>query len=255
MPAPTIYIIAGCNGAGKTTFAREFLLKEVACVNFLNADYLALGLSPLSPEIAAMKAGRLLLTEFKSLVARGETFALESTLSGLTYVRLLRDAKRRRFRIYLHYLWLPTSVIAIARVRERVKKGGHNVPVLDITRRFGRSLRHSRLRLCAAGESLGGLGQPKRSPQPARRIGKLFDQRFKGYYWARMKNGRRNDSNAEFLAAARRAFKRVARRLVLENRRLGLPLVFGKNGRVLLVKPSSARLSLSAEVRAKADVP
>jgi predicted ABC-type ATPase len=142
MPSPKIYLIAGCNGAGKTTFAREFLLKEVACVNFLNADYLAFGLSPLSPEIAAMKAGRLLLTEFKSLVARKETFALESTLSGKTYLRLLRDAKRSSFRIYLHYLWLPTSAIAIARVRERVTKGGHNVPVVDIKRRFGRSLRH-----------------------------------------------------------------------------------------------------------------
>jgi predicted ABC-type ATPase len=139
---PTIYLIAGCNGAGKTTFAREFLLKEVGCKNFLNADYLALGLSPLSPEIAAMKAGRLLLVEFKSLIARKETFALESTLSGLTYRRLLRDAKRRGFRVYLHYLWLPNPAIAIARVRERVKKGGHNVPVADIRRRFGRGLRH-----------------------------------------------------------------------------------------------------------------
>ena len=144
MPAttPTIYLIAGCNGAGKTTFAREFLLKEVGCANFLNADYLALGLSPLSPEIAAMKAGRLLLAEFKSLVARRETFALESTLSGLTYLRLLRDAKRRGFRVYIHYLWLPEPAIAIARVRERVKKGGHNVPVTDIRRRFERGLRH-----------------------------------------------------------------------------------------------------------------
>jgi len=103
-PPPTIYLIAGCNGAGKTTFAREFLLKEVGCANFLNADYLALGLSPLSPEIAALKAGRLLLAEFKSLIACKETFALESTLSGLTYQRLLRDVKRRGFRIYLHYL-------------------------------------------------------------------------------------------------------------------------------------------------------
>jgi predicted ABC-type ATPase len=142
MPSPTIYLIAGCNGAGKTTFAREFLLKEVACVNFLNADYLAFGLSPLSPEIAAMKAGRLLLTEFKSLVARKETFALESTLSGKTYLRLLGDAKRHGFRICLHYLWLRTPAMAIARVRERVKKGGHNVPVPDIRRRFSRSRRH-----------------------------------------------------------------------------------------------------------------
>lgn len=144
MPAapPTIYLIAGCNGAGKTTFAREFLLKEVGCANFLNADYLALGLSPLSPELAAMKAGRLLLAEFKSLVDRKATFALESTLSGLTYRRMLRDAKHRGFRIYLHYLWLPNPAIAIARVRERVKKGGHHVPVADIRRRFGRGLRH-----------------------------------------------------------------------------------------------------------------
>lgn len=58
MSKPTIYLIAGCNGAGKTTFAREFLLKEAGCANFLNADYLALGLSPLSPEAAAIKAGR-----------------------------------------------------------------------------------------------------------------------------------------------------------------------------------------------------
>ncbi len=141
-PPPTIYLIAGCNGAGKTTFAREFLLKEVGCANFLNADYLALGLSPLSPELAAMKAGRLLLTEFKSLVARKEIFAVESTLGGLTYRRLLRDAKRRGFRVYIHYLWLPNPAVAIARVRERVKKGGHNVPVPDIRRRFARGLRH-----------------------------------------------------------------------------------------------------------------
>jgi predicted ABC-type ATPase len=144
MPAttPTIYLIAGCNGAGKTTFAREFLLKEVGCANFLNADYLALGLSPLSPEIAALKAGRLLLVEFKSLVVRKETFAVESTLSGLTYLRLLREAQRRGFRVYIHFLWLPKPANAIARVRERVKKGGHNVLVPDIRRRFARGLRH-----------------------------------------------------------------------------------------------------------------
>ena len=139
---PTIYVIAGCNGAGKTTFAREFLLQEVGCSNFLNADYLAIGLSPLAPEMAAMRAGRLLLAEFKSLVARKETFAVESTLSGLTYLRLLREAKRRGFRVYLHFLWLPKPANAIARVRERVKKEGHNVPVADIRRRFARGLRH-----------------------------------------------------------------------------------------------------------------
>lgn len=137
---PTIYLIAGCNGAGKTTFAREFLLREVGCATFLNADYLAFGLSPLSPEIAALKAGRLLLGEFKLLVARKKSFALESTLSGHTYLRLLQEAKDQGFRIHIHYLWLPSPAIAIARVRERVKKGGHPVPVKDIRRRFTRGM-------------------------------------------------------------------------------------------------------------------
>ncbi len=139
---PTIYVIAGCNGAGKTTFAKEFLLKEVNCPNFLNADYLALGLSPLSPELAAMKAGRLLMAEFRELVRRKETFALESTLSGKTYVRLLKHARKIGFEIELHFLWLSSTTQAIARVHQRVRLGGHDVPVADIRRRFKRGLEH-----------------------------------------------------------------------------------------------------------------
>ena len=139
---PTIYLIAGCNGAGKTTFAKEFLPHEVKCLRFYNADELARGLSPLDPSAAAIKAGRLLLVEIRESVRRKETFALESTLSGKTYVRLLADARRAGFQIQLYYLWLSSPAIAIARVRERVKKGGHDVPVADIRRRFRRSLQH-----------------------------------------------------------------------------------------------------------------
>ena len=140
--APTIYLIAGCNGAGKTTFAKEFLPHEVKCLRFYNADEIARGLSPLDPSAGAIKAGRLLLGEVRESIDRHETFALESTLSGKTYVRLLQDAKRGGFRLYLHYLWLSAPAIAIARVRERVKKGGHDIPVPDIKRRFTRSLDH-----------------------------------------------------------------------------------------------------------------
>jgi predicted ABC-type ATPase len=142
MPKPTIYLIAGCNGAGKTTFAKEFLPHEVKCLRFYNADELARGLSPLDPSAAAIKAGRLLLSEIRKSIRRKETFALESTLSGKTYARLFEKAKANGYHIYLHYLWLPSAALAIARVRERVKKGGHNVPVADVRRRFGRSLRH-----------------------------------------------------------------------------------------------------------------
>ncbi|HEY9173792.1 MAG TPA: AAA family ATPase [Verrucomicrobiae bacterium] len=144
MPAkpPTIYVIAGCNGAGKTTFAKEFLPKEVKCLRFLNADEIARGLSPLKPSAGAVRAARLLLTQVDECLRRRETFALESTLSGKTYIRLFRCARQFGYEIELHYLWLSSPVQAIARVRQRVQQGGHHVPATDIRRRFHRSLVH-----------------------------------------------------------------------------------------------------------------
>jgi predicted ABC-type ATPase len=137
---PTIYLIAGCNGAGKTTFAREFLPKEVRCLRFLNADEMARGLSPLDPAAGAAKAGRLLLSEVRAAIPARQTFGLETTLSGLTYVRLLKNARERTYAVKLFYLWLPSATVAIRRVRERVRKGGHAVPAADIRRRYTRSL-------------------------------------------------------------------------------------------------------------------
>ena len=89
-PRPTIYLIAGCNGAGKTTFAKEFLPTEVKCLRFLNADEIARGLSPLKPSASAVQAARLLLLQIEDCLRRRETFALETTLSGKTYSRLFR---------------------------------------------------------------------------------------------------------------------------------------------------------------------
>ena len=143
MPAakPTIYIIAGCNGAGKTTFAKEFL-PGIGVVRFLNADEIARGLSLLRAEAVAFKAGRLLLSELRELIERRETFAIESTLSGRTYVTLFERAKQRGYAIELHYLWIPDVREAIRRVRQRVIEGGHDVPDEDIRRRFARSIQH-----------------------------------------------------------------------------------------------------------------
>jgi len=118
---PTIYVIAGCNGAGKTTFANQFLPYEVKCLRFLNADEMARGLSPFKPSLSAVQAGRLLLTEIEECLSRGETFALESTLSGKTYIRLFRRARDLGYEIELHYLWLANQAQAVARVRQRVR--------------------------------------------------------------------------------------------------------------------------------------
>ena len=142
MDTATIYLIAGCNGAGKTTFAKEFLPKEVKCLRFLNADEIAHGLSPLKPSARAVQAGRLLLQQIASSLEHRETLALESTLSGKTYIRLFVRARELGYQIELHYLWLSSPVQAIARVRQRVQQGGHHVPVADIRRRFKRSLVH-----------------------------------------------------------------------------------------------------------------
>src|SRR5260370_36677215 len=105
-PPPTIYLIAGCTGAGKTTFAKEFLPHEVKCLRFYNADEIARGLSPLAPNAGALKAGRLLLSEVRESIDRHETFALESTLSGKTYVRTFKRALSVGYDLELHYLWL-----------------------------------------------------------------------------------------------------------------------------------------------------
>jgi predicted ABC-type ATPase len=141
-PKPTIYLIAGCNGAGKTTFAKEFLPTEVKCLRFLNADEMARGLSPLDPAGGAVKAARLLLHEVRDAIQSRHTFGLETTLSGLTYIRMLINAREQAYAVKLYYLWLPSAAVAIRRVRERVRKGGHSVPVADIRRRYTRSLRN-----------------------------------------------------------------------------------------------------------------
>lgn len=139
--APQIYLIGGPNGADKTTFARHFL-PALGITEFLNADSLAAGLSPFDPSAAAIRAARLLLSRWRELVGKGYSFGFESTLSGLTYAGMLRDAKSHGYQINLCYLHLATVLHSIHRVHERVKKGGHNVPLADIERRFLPSLRN-----------------------------------------------------------------------------------------------------------------
>jgi predicted ABC-type ATPase len=137
--APLCLVIAGPNGAGKSTFAREYVMRERGLLHFINADLIAAGLSPLKPELAAVRAGRLLLKEFARLAALRASFALETTLSGLTYLAKFRRLKTAGYRIELIYLDLDRPVTAIRRVRARVKEGGHDVPEADIKRRFFRS--------------------------------------------------------------------------------------------------------------------
>lgn len=137
-----IVIIAGPNGAGKTTFAREFLPYEADCPIFVNADLIAAGLSPFAPELAAIKAGRLMLEAISDHVRKGESFAFETTLAGLGYARAIPKWQAQGFVVKLIFLSLPDPQTASARVAERVAQGGHAVPELTIRRRFGAGLRN-----------------------------------------------------------------------------------------------------------------
>jgi len=137
-----IIIIAGPNGAGKTLFARSFLPGEAQCHRFINADLIAAGLSPFAPEAAALKAGRLMLEAIADCVRNGESFAFETTLSGHVYLGRIMKWREQGYHVSLFFLRLPDADAAIARVAERVKQGGHNIPESVIRRRFDAGLRN-----------------------------------------------------------------------------------------------------------------
>jgi len=135
-----IVIIAGPNGAGKTTFAREFLVREAGCPVFVNADLIAAGLSPFQPEQAAFRAGRLMLAEIRGYTRRGESFAFETTLSGRHYAKMIQEWRKSGYRVRLIFLRLASVEIAMDRVRNRVRQGGHNIEPEIIRRRFHKGL-------------------------------------------------------------------------------------------------------------------
>lgn len=137
---PVCRIIAGPNGAGKTTFALQYLPKVAQCRNFINADLIAAGLSPLAPEQQWLTASRLFLGEIKHCIQNRHDFAFETTLAGRGHLQLIRQMQVDGWRMELFYLALPTVEMSMLRVAERVAHGGHSIPLADIKRRFPRSL-------------------------------------------------------------------------------------------------------------------
>jgi predicted ABC-type ATPase len=137
---PVCYIIAGPNGAGKTTFARKFLPEYVKCLDFINADLIAGGISPFVPEKAAIQAGRIMIEQILHLAESRRDFGFETTLSGKSYANLLHKLKGKGYRIHLFFLWLPNADLAIERIADRVRKGGHTIPEGVVRRRFHKGL-------------------------------------------------------------------------------------------------------------------
>lgn len=140
MKTKNVYIIAGPNGSGKTTFAKKFLPDYAKCPNFINADLIAQGLSPFSPSTAAIRAGRLVLEQIHSLAGKNSDFAFETTLSGKSYISFLKELKEIGYSINIFFLWIPNAELALSRIKDRVTTGGHDVPAVDVRRRFYRGI-------------------------------------------------------------------------------------------------------------------
>ena len=139
---PNLFVIAGPNGAGKTTYAQRFLREEMGAHEFVNADLIAPGLSPFLPGRATFDAGRIMLKRMRELAGRGENFAFETTLSGRTYLTLLKEMRAIGYRVRLDFLWISDLEVARDRVRQRVAKGGHDVPDAVQQRRFHLGIRN-----------------------------------------------------------------------------------------------------------------
>jgi len=125
-----------------TTFATGFLPLYANCRNFINADLIARAFSPFDPDAAMLRAGRAVLERIAEFMRATTDFAFETTLSGRTYVPLLRKTKNAGFRLHMFYIWIPSPDLAMWRIRDRVESSGHNVAESDVRRRFGRTLRN-----------------------------------------------------------------------------------------------------------------
>lgn len=140
MRKPNLYIIAGCNGAGKTTASFTILPEMLGCTNFVNADEIARGLSPLNPEAVAIQAGRLMLRRIEDLLNAGEDFAIETTLATRSYTNLISRAHKIGYKVYLLFLWIESVEQAKERVAQRVREGGHNIQPEVLERRYKRGV-------------------------------------------------------------------------------------------------------------------
>ena len=132
----SLYIISGCNGAGKTTASYTVLPEVLDCKEFVNADEIARGLSPFNPESVVIEAGRLMLQRIEDLLSKEESFSIETTLATKSYINLVRRAQKKGYTVRLLFFWLNSPDLALQRIAERVAKGGHNIPEPIVRRRY-----------------------------------------------------------------------------------------------------------------------
>lgn len=251
---PNLFVIAGPNGAGKTTYVRDFLRTEMGCREFVNADLIAAGLSPFDPEGATIEAARIMIKRMRDLSSRRQDFSFETTLSGHGYVAFLREMRAAGYFVQLDFLWIPDLDISRNRIKQRVTKGGHDIPDELQRRRFHRGIRNLAERY-----------------RPLLDYWRLYDNTGREpHLVAEEKNGKLRIADAARLALIERgasvrimsdtppstveapatftpeeitrrslrAMRRAYARVVLENKAWGLPVIQWREGRGVVEVPA-----------------
>lgn len=234
---PNLYLVGGPNGAGKTTVALRLFPDILASKEFVNADFIAKGLSAFDTESVAIAAGRLLLERIHELRSRKKDFAFESTLASRSLVPFLKECRKERYDVTLIYVWIESAELARERIRERVNQGGHSIPDEVITRRYDRSISnlvdfylpladswriydntYAELRVIAYKDS-------------GKDVTTLLPERMK-----RIMKGQIRAPEAEYVANKIDLAAKAAVAEELERKRkLGLPIVFGRDGKVVVM--------------------
>jgi predicted ABC-type ATPase len=251
---PKLFVIAGPNGAGKTTYARDFLPAEMHCFEFVNADLIAAGVSPFAPDKAGIEAGRIMIRRLRRLLADRKDFAFETTLSGYGHSALLEEARHAGYRIRLDFLWVESLEVTRERVRERVRKGGHDIPDHVQQRRFGKGPRmlieyfrplldHWRL-FDNSGDHPKLIVEEEDGVlriTDASRVA-VFEEKTKIRLVPEVPPRTVEEHAIPALGAetraALRALRRAYARVVLENKALGLPVVQWREGRGVVKIPA-----------------
>lgn len=258
---PSVYILAGPNGAGKSTFARLFLPEYADCKEFVNADLIAAGLSPFNPESLAIEAGRLMLERIETLARSRVDFGFETTLAGRGLVSQISRLRWEGYWVNLFFLWLPDPNLAVARVRDRVRWGGHSVPEPVVRRRFYRGL-----------SNLFHLYEPlldtslifDSAGEVPRMIAFLFGGRrhiFEPSTFAKIHQKASDDESFKgvelppLLEKADRAMKEAVAAAIAEHWRAGRPVYVWRDGQVVALYPDGTTVPESQEGELREQLP
>jgi len=240
---PQIIVVSGPNGAGKSTFAYNLLLSEFGITEFVNADTIAKGISAYNYENVAFEAGRIMLQRLRQLLVQHKDFAFETTLSAKSFIPFLSEAKLNGYKIVIVYFWVESAELAIDRINQRVNEGGHSVKREIVKRRYKRSVHNFRTDYIKIADEWMLFNNSEDEPVLVAKkidvevdiyLNNLFDH----IMTSRIKEPKKKYFSDPFYKAVREAFARE----MDKRRKLGLPIIVMRNGKIIDLNPQPKSL-------------